>query len=200
MPLYQRHATLAANTYTGTQTFADGSTWTSSGITMASGKTIAAQAVTATTLALGGATIGAHALAVTGSVNVSTSITAGSTITAAAASGFYLGAAKLLDYDGTFTRLLSNAGVLTIRVGASQLSYNSTEHQFNNAAFNATFATLNASALTLGTSVYFAGTEMTAPAAPSANGWRIYAVDNGGKTELLALFASGAAQRIAIEP
>ena len=40
----------------------------------------------------------------------------------------------------------------------------------------------------------------SAPSAPSANGVRIYAVDNGGKTELLALFASGAAQRIAIQP
>jgi len=43
-------------------------------------------------------------------------------------------------------------------------------------------------------------TEMTAPAAPSANNVRIYAVDNGGKTELLALFPTGAAQRLAIEP
>lgn len=42
--------------------------------------------------------------------------------------------------------------------------------------------------------------EQTAPSAPSTNGVRIYAVDNGGKTELLALFASGAAQRLAIEP
>lgn len=43
--------------------------------------------------------------------------------------------------------------------------------------------------------------EMTAPAAPAANGVRIYAQDNGaGKTQLMALFASGAAQQIAIEP
>lgn len=42
--------------------------------------------------------------------------------------------------------------------------------------------------------------EMTAPAAPAANGVRIYAVDNGGKTQLVALFNSGAAQQIAIEP
>jgi len=44
-------------------------------------------------------------------------------------------------------------------------------------------------------------TEMTAPAAPAANSVRIYAVDNGsGKTQLMALFATGAAQQIAIEP
>ena len=43
--------------------------------------------------------------------------------------------------------------------------------------------------------------EMTAPAAPATNSVRIYAEDNGaGKTRLMALFASGAAQQIAIEP
>jgi len=53
--------------------------------------------------------------------------------------------------------------------------------------------------------VFWAGyqemSEVTAPAAPAANGVRIYAVDNGsGKTQLMALFATGAAQQIAIEP
>jgi hypothetical protein len=43
--------------------------------------------------------------------------------------------------------------------------------------------------------------EQTAPSAPSANQVNIYAVDNGaGKTQLMALFQSGAAQQIAIEP
>ena len=43
--------------------------------------------------------------------------------------------------------------------------------------------------------------EMTAPVAPAANGVRIYAEDDGaGKTRLMALFATGAAQQIAIEP
>jgi len=43
--------------------------------------------------------------------------------------------------------------------------------------------------------------EQTAPSAPSANGCYIYAQDNGaGKTQLMALFNSGAAQQIAIEP
>jgi hypothetical protein len=43
--------------------------------------------------------------------------------------------------------------------------------------------------------------EMAAPAAPAANMVRIYAEDNGsGKTRLMALFPSGAAQQIAIEP
>jgi hypothetical protein len=43
--------------------------------------------------------------------------------------------------------------------------------------------------------------EMTAPAAPAANGVILYAVDNGaGKTQLMALFSSGAAQQLAIQP
>jgi hypothetical protein len=43
--------------------------------------------------------------------------------------------------------------------------------------------------------------EQTAPTSPAANGVRIYAEDNGsGKTRLMALFATGAAQQIAIEP
>lgn len=43
--------------------------------------------------------------------------------------------------------------------------------------------------------------EQTAPSAPSTNNVRIYAEDNGaGKTRLMARFASGAAQQIAIEP
>lgn len=43
--------------------------------------------------------------------------------------------------------------------------------------------------------------EMTAPAAPAADRVRIYAEDNGsGKTRLMALFATGAAVQIAIEP
>lgn len=44
-------------------------------------------------------------------------------------------------------------------------------------------------------------TEQTAPAAGAANTVRIYAEDNGaGKTRLMALFATGAAQQLAVEP
>ena len=43
--------------------------------------------------------------------------------------------------------------------------------------------------------------EQTAPATPSLDRVRIYAEDNGaGKTRLMALFATGVAQQIAIEP
>jgi hypothetical protein len=47
----------------------------------------------------------------------------------------------------------------------------------------------------------FSFIEMTAPAAPAADGVYVYAEDNGaGKTRLMARFATGAAQQIAIEP
>lgn len=43
--------------------------------------------------------------------------------------------------------------------------------------------------------------EMTAPAAGAANTVRLYAEDNGsGKTRLMAIFPTGAAQQVAIEP
>lgn len=50
-------------------------------------------------------------------------------------------------------------------------------------------------------STYTEMTEVTAPSAPAANKVRIYADDNGaGKTRVMALFASGAAQVMAIQP
>lgn len=42
--------------------------------------------------------------------------------------------------------------------------------------------------------------EMTNPANAPANRVRVYARDNGGKTELVALFPSGAVQPLGIEP
>lgn len=51
------------------------------------------------------------------------------------------------------------------------------------------------------TTKYIAGAEMTAPVAPAANGYRLFAEDNGaGKTRLMVQFATGAAQQVAIEP
>lgn len=48
---------------------------------------------------------------------------------------------------------------------------------------------------------YIEGTEQTAPSAPSADGYRIFAQDNGGgKTQLMVIFSSGAAQQLAIQP
>ncbi len=47
---------------------------------------------------------------------------------------------------------------------------------------------------------YYDIAEMTAPAAPAANTARIYCVDNGGKSQLVCRFPSGAVQQLAIEP
>ncbi len=48
---------------------------------------------------------------------------------------------------------------------------------------------------------FLQGAEMTAPSAPAANGFRIFAQDNGGgKTQLMVLFNTGAAQQLAIQP
>ncbi len=47
---------------------------------------------------------------------------------------------------------------------------------------------------------FIVGTEMTAPGAPGSNQGRIYFEDTGGKTQLMVIFASGAAQQIAVEP
>ncbi len=48
---------------------------------------------------------------------------------------------------------------------------------------------------------FFEGTEMTAPVAGAANTGRIFFQDNGGgKTQLMVIFNTGAAQQIAIQP
>jgi hypothetical protein len=55
--------------------------------------------------------------------------------------------------------------------------------------------------LAVGPSGYLDGWEMTAPAAPAANGWRLYGEDDGaGKTRLMVRFNTGAAQQVAIQP
>lgn len=48
---------------------------------------------------------------------------------------------------------------------------------------------------------YYEMAEMTAPAAPAANGARVYSEDDGGgRTRVMVKFSSGAAQQIAIQP
>lgn len=51
-----------------------------------------------------------------------------------------------------------------------------------------------------GTIAYWEMTEHSDAGAPAANGVRVYARDTGGKTELVARFATGTIQRLAIEP
>jgi len=63
---------------------------------------------------------------------------------------------------------------------------------------SATITTLTATNEILGG--YQEITEIADPAAPAANKCRLYARDTGGKTELVAVFNSGAVQQVAIEP
>lgn len=92
-----------------------------------------------------------------------------------------------LNFGSTSTALNAGGGV-DIRVGGSSCLYvDSTQ------VLSAKPIIFNAQ--------YLEATERTAPSAPAANGVRIYAQDNGGgKTQLMALFSSGAAQQIAIQP
>lgn len=65
-----------------------------------------------------------------------------------------------------------------------------------------TYTSVTASDVILsGSTQTISGSEVSAPSAPSANGFKIYAVDNGsGKTQLCAIFSSGAAQCFAQQP
>lgn len=107
--------------------------------------------------------------------------------------------AVALDVTGAITC----SGTLTAAATALSGDLNLGSGKFTVAAASgntSTQGTLAATgALSLGNLVEM--TEISAPAAPTANGVRIYAVDNGaGKTQLMALFQSGAAQQLAIEP
>lgn len=62
-------------------------------------------------------------------------------------------------------------------------------------------ATGAATGLNIGVTGYFFGTEIAAPGAPLNNMFRLYAEDNGGgKTKLMVIFNTGAAQQLAIQP
>ena len=87
----------------------------------------------------------------------------------------------------------SNSGVLTLNDGNSAMVLTSGDLQVGARTLSGVTSIVQ--------STYHQMTEMTAPAAPAANNVRIYAEDNGsGKTRLMALFPTGVAQQIAIEP
>jgi hypothetical protein len=110
------------------------------------------------------------------------------------------GGAGIIDISG-------NGSSSTLRVRDSNSPVAGTVGVSLTAAGNITaigaLAITGASTLTgaVTTANFIAGVEMTAPSAPAANGYRIYAEDNGsGKTRLMVLFATGVAQQIAIQP
>ena len=102
--------------------------------------------------------------------------------------------AILIDTGGA----ISMAGYLN--VGTTTLAAAQGDFAAGLTAAEAIFYDQSTNELDLGTGYIETG-ERTAPAAPAANRVRIYCVDNGaGKTQLMAIFPTGAAQQIAIEP
>jgi len=119
--------------------------------------------------------------------------------------GNMIGAGLIINRGGTNQAIILDDGVGSIRL------LNGTTDNFNLLKFGGTtsaFPALQRDAAGLRvvcadgtTGTYLSGVEQTAPAAPAANGYRIFAQDNGaGKTQLMVIFGSGAAQQIAIEP
>ncbi len=81
--------------------------------------------------------------------------------------------------------------------GAAGLTFDGTT--LTGTAVASSTTVVSGTTVTVGT--YVAGAEQVAPAAPAANGYRMFAQDNGGgKTQLMVIFASGAAQQLAIQP
>lgn len=98
----------------------------------------------------------------------------------------YSGNVLQIGHEGLGTG--NNSRTIAFRTaGFNALTLDSTNARFN----------VNLEAAT----AYIGMAERPAPAAPATNGVRVYAEDNGsGKTRLMALFATGAAVQIAIEP
>lgn len=94
-------------------------------------------------------------------------------------------AGAVLTYSGGTTRL--NGG------GLVRLAVN------NNSLIDLTSSLLSIAPPTA-LSSYLDLVEISAPAAPAANGGRLYLDDSGGKTRLMIRFNTGAAQQISIEP
>jgi hypothetical protein len=98
---------------------------------------------------------------------------------------------------------LQQAGVVTVSTGAIIWSSNTTNHALgrDTSVRRGAAGIVQIAGLHAGTGAGLEMHDMTAPPAPAAIGVRIYIEDDGaGKTRLMALFGSGAAQQLAIEP
>ena len=138
-------------------------------------------------------------LSVAGSISATTYLTVGSGTgnPFAAINGAASGT------SGGASLVVQNAGNPIVGIGNKSAllggAYDATPMLYGNAPIEVNQA-LNVTGSISATS-YVEGAEQAAPAAPAANGYRIFAQDNGaGKTQLMVIFASGAAQQIAIEP
>ena len=116
----------------------------------------------------------------------------GGTATCLKVEGDIVGAAELMQINSTQT---SKTGIVYRMAGAGNTAIAVKDGSEN------TIFSVAADTGVIATSSYLQGSEMTAPAAPAANGYRLFAQDNGaGKTQLMVIFSSGAAQQIAIQP
>lgn len=132
---------------------------------------------------------------------------------AAKTAGWFSDTATIIDSVGVLRINWPSAGVgfLNCRVGSesfsrAQLNDDGIRFGPGSTAPDARLSRVATGVLYLGTQNAAVGAvlqmqERTAPSAPAANNVYLYAEDNGsGKTRLMALFSSGAAQQVAIQP
>jgi len=131
---------------------------------------------------------------VAGGGSVFSVLAAGSTLVAAGATYGWSGRGVIgASADGVFTMVNAAASSFT------RLNFGGTTSASGAIARDGAGIQVIAADGTTG--AFLSGVEQTAPAAPAANGYRIFAQDNGaGKTQLMVIFSSGAAQQIAIQP
>ena len=166
-----------------------GAARTTLGLATADSPTFAGITASSTGLSLPG---GGTVTGASGAITITP--TAGSALSIATNSTGTVAIAGTKTASSTTSAALTVAGGVAIASGGLRVS-GTTDIS---GTFSATTIT-SGFGVTAGSS--FNGTEITTPAAPAANGYKIYAEDNGaGKTRLMVLFATGAAQQIAIEP
>ena len=166
-----------------------GAARTTLGLATADSPTFAGITASSTGLSLPG---GGTVTGASGAITITP--TAGSALSIATNSTGTVAIAGTKTASSTTSAALTVAGGVAIASGGLRVS-GTTDIS---GTFSATTIT-SGFGVTAGSS--FNGTEITTPAAPAANGYKIYAEDNGaGQTRLMVLFATGAAQQIAIEP
>ena len=193
-----------AVTGSGTSTYSDGATYTL-GI-LSGGASIAriggTSGTTSLELMVNGSVISTHSLtglAVTGTLSAEGEIISSGASAALSIDRRDTGAKKWVLYSaaGEFNIYNNVGGAIPLTI-ADAAANNTVSITSTGLAVTGTLSSTGNLTVTGG---YIEGNEQTAPAAPAANGYRIYAEDNGaGKTRLMVKFATGAAQQIAIEP
>ncbi len=156
--------------------------------------------VPAALLSIGGAGSASYTADITGSLHVSGQLLTGNGTVGAPAQAFAIEPSTGLYFIGAQTIGLSIVGTRVVEFGSSYVGIRSNAGQF---MIGSTLDVVlsRSAANVLAISGALEGTEMTAPGAGAVNTGRLYFEDNGsGKTRLMCIFNSGAAQQIAIQP